>query len=1056
MGSFDDKERRTLVTDDERRTAVPEDRRTLETGERRTVNLGGENATGPVSRTRPDEMPTLGRGTPLDRYVVLDPLGEGGMGMVYAAYDSVLDRKVALKLLPPDDLEAGTEQNSGRARLLREAQAMARLSHPNVVAVYDVYQHGAQVFMAMELVEGQTLLQWQREKPRTWREILAAFLDAGRGLAAAHAAGLVHRDFKPTNVLVGKDGRVRVTDFGLAREHHAPPEPVSIESTPSPDTSPVKPHSLLELELTQRGAVMGTPAYMAPEQFRGATADARGDQFSFAVSLWEALYGERPFEGASASERRENVLAGRIQPPPPYSKVPPWVNRALLRALNTAPDSRYPSLDALLAVLERDPARVRRRWVAGVALCLLVIGSSVMAWTSWRQRLANLCTGSQQKLTGIWDVPRQSSIEKAFVGTGLSYAPDTWGRVRTALTAYTQAWAEMHQDTCAATRIRGEQSEPVMSLRMACLESRRQELAALTEVFTDADATVVEKAISATSALRPLQGCADVEALMSEVKPPEDAIVRKSVNVARGQLARVKALTEAGKYKEALELATEVEARTATLGYNPIRAEALFMKAWTQIISGENQGVAPLLMQALWLAHASRHDTVATAAAVRLMGYYSSRGSQEETERWEHLAEASLDRLGEQGELRAIFFNNRGLAFYHQGKFPEAYEAFDRAFALAEQTLGPAHATTLRYATNSLAALDNMDLVDDSQRALVTLVRLGENNLGPDHPFLTQPLMNLANMYAIQGRIPEARQLLDRVREIGKQAYRNGSEEWANFHIAYGDLEANDGHDVKALEHYEEAARLFRERAGAESPELMRALVSVAEMQMMVEHLSESQHTFQQVVDLAKKDLRQHGYVYTKALGGLADLHDARGQYDKALKLRQQALELREKSLGPEHITTALIRVSIGNTYLELGDPARALTLFEKERPLFEKTMGVDSPIGVLPLEGKGEALQRLGRATEAVAVLERVLQVVESHPVRPAYRATTQFAMARALWDAGQQPERAMKLAQTARATFAHAPTVHAKALAELDALLNRHGARTATPDSTALSPPP
>ena len=544
---------------------------------------------------------------------------------------------------------------------------------------------------------------------------------------------------------------------------------------------------------------------------------------------------------------------------------------------------------------------------------------------------------------------------------------------------------------------------------------------------------------------------------MAEVKPPEDAIVRKSVNVVRAQLARVKALTEAGKYKEAQDLATAVEARVATLGYNPIHAEALFMKAWTRDhLRGEpGRGAAAHAGAVAGARLAARHR-VATAAAVRLMGYYSSRGSQEETARWEHLAEASLDRLGEHGELRAIFFNNRGLAFYHQGKFPEAYEAFDRAFALAEQTLGPAHATTLRYATNSLAALDNLDRVDDSQRALVTLVRLGENNLGPDHPFLTQPLMNLANMYAIQGRIPEARQLLDRVQEIGKQAYRNGSEQWANFHIAYGDLEANDGHDVEALTHYEEAARLFRERAGPESPELMRALVNVAEMQMMVEHLSQSQHTFQQVVDLARKDLQQHGYVYTKALGGLADLHDARGQYDKALKLRQQALELREKSLGPEHITTALIRVSIGNSYLELGDPARALTLFEKERPLFEKTMGVDSPIGVLPLEGKGEALQRLGRATEAVAVLERVLQVVESHPVRPAYRATTQFAMARALWDAGQQPERALKLAQAARATFAHAPTVHAKALAELDALLKRHGPKTATPESTALRPPP
>ncbi|HEY0097284.1 MAG TPA: serine/threonine-protein kinase, partial [Archangium sp.] len=293
MKSFDDKERRTLVTD-ERRTAVTDERRTAVTDERRTVALGTGDAQAQQPRTQAPEAPALGRGTPLDRYVVLDPLGEGGMGMVYAAYDSVLDRKVALKLLPPGDADAGPEatSGSGRARLLREAQAMARLSHPNVVAVYDVHQHEAQVFMAMELVDGQTLLQWEREQPRGWRELLTAFLAAGRGLAAAHAAGLVHRDFKPTNVLVGKDGRVRVTDFGLARPHNAPAELGA--DTPAPDTGPVKGHSLLELNLTQRGAVRGTPAYMAPEQFRGATADVRSDQFSFAVSLWEALHGERP------------------------------------------------------------------------------------------------------------------------------------------------------------------------------------------------------------------------------------------------------------------------------------------------------------------------------------------------------------------------------------------------------------------------------------------------------------------------------------------------------------------------------------------------------------------------------------------------------------------------------------------------------------------------------------------------------------------------------------------------------------------------------------------
>jgi tetratricopeptide (TPR) repeat protein len=973
------------------------------------------------------------------------------MGMVYAAYDSVLDRKVALKLLPPGDPEGGPDVSSGRARLLREAQAMARLSHPNVVAIYDVHQYDSQVFMAMELVDGQTLLQWEREKPRTWRELLAAFLEAGRGLAAAHAAGLVHRDFKPTNVLVGKDGRVRVTDFGLARTHDAPPEPVAEDAAPStPSTSPVKSHSLLELELTQKGAVLGTPAYMAPEQFRGATADARSDQFSFAVSLWEALYGERPFEGSSSSERREKVLAGRINPPPAHSRVPLWIHRALLRALNTAPEARYPSLDALLATLERDPAQLRRRWLAAAALLLLVAGSGALAWTTWHQRKASLCTGVQAKLVGIWDAPRQATIEKAFLDTQRSYAGDTWTRVRDALNAYTSVWTAMHQDTCEATRIRGEQSEAVMSLRMACLESRRQELAALTEVFSEANATVVEKAISAASALHPLRGCADVEALLAEVKPPEDATTRRAVEAARAQLARVKAHTDAGKYKEALELATAMAQKTATLGYGPVHAEALFMRAWTQIISGESQGVTPLLTEALWLAHASRHDTIAAAATVRLMGYYSYRGPKEEEDRWESFARASLDRLGENGELRAIYHNNRGISFYQQGNFAEAYEAFDKAFALAEQHLGPANATTLRYATNSLAALGNLDRIEDSKRALEALVRMGETNLGPNHPFLTQPLSNLSNVYLMQGRLADARHVLDRTRDIGQQAYRPGSEEWAHFHLAYGDLESEEGRDAESLQHYEESARLFQERTGEESTDTLQALVRVAEAQMSLERLTQSQQTFQRVLELAKKDPEQREHVYTQALQGLATLHSVRGQYDKALRLRQQALELREKYLGSGHYNTSLVRQDVASTYIELGQPARALVYLEQVLARFQKTE-LETPAGALLLASKGNALRKLGRVSEAIPLLENALQLVENRPGRAEYVAIVQSILAHTLMDAGQ-PERAQRLATAARATYSRAPVLHAIELARLDALLKRRAPAT-TP--AALSAP-
>src|SRR5450755_1589269 len=231
------------------------------------------------------------------RYRLLQLVGRGGMGEVYAAYDPELDRRVAIKILRadarPDHIEA--------ARLAREAQAVAKLSHPNVVAIYDVGSSAGRMFLAMELVEGETLAAWLAHHTRRTSEILSMFLMAGRGLCAAHRAGIVHRDFKPQNVMVARDGSARVMDFGLAAAGG--------------------PGHTQQIRLTKAGAILGTPLYMSPEQMVGQTVDPRADQFSFCVSLWEALHGARPFEGSTVLELRGDVLAGRPRPGPLRSRV---------------------------------------------------------------------------------------------------------------------------------------------------------------------------------------------------------------------------------------------------------------------------------------------------------------------------------------------------------------------------------------------------------------------------------------------------------------------------------------------------------------------------------------------------------------------------------------------------------------------------------------------------------------------------------------------------------------------------------------------------------------
>ena len=329
----------------------------------------------------PREPPALDTGARIGRYVIIERVGSGAMGVVYGAYDPELDRKIALKLLKGSEL---AQEDGARARLLREAKAMARLAHPNVIAVHDVGIFNGQVFLAMEFLGGGTLNSWLGAGRRHWREVLDVFVGAGRGLSAAHAAGLVHRDFKPDNVLLDKDGRPRVVDFGLARDAASAAQD---EGNPDAITAGELAASTTHLgTLTRTGTLMGTPAYMAPEQIAGDPIDERTDQFSFCVALYEALYGERPFRGDSLLRLLHNVSEGHLEPMPEDRELPAWIRRAVLRGLKADPAQRWPSMAALIAALLDDPAaRDRRRFVAAACVAL-VIGSVVTVTQVVRQR----------------------------------------------------------------------------------------------------------------------------------------------------------------------------------------------------------------------------------------------------------------------------------------------------------------------------------------------------------------------------------------------------------------------------------------------------------------------------------------------------------------------------------------------------------------------------------------------------------------------------------------------------------------------------------------------
>jgi eukaryotic-like serine/threonine-protein kinase len=324
---------------------------------RSTPNPASPSETqGPPGKARPP----LPRGAGVGRYLILDLVGHGGMGDVYAAYDPELDRRIAIKLLSVEG--SGVCTDEARARLLREAKAIARLSHPNVVVVYDTGTWEDRVFIAMEFIEGDTLAHWLKSRPRSWQDVRDVFVSAGRGLAAAHAAGLVHRDFKPQNVMVGRDGKACVMDFGLARSllSEAAQRQVGTDvferGFPLPDGP-----GTVGASLTRTGVLIGTPTYMAPEQFLAEPVDVRTDQFSFCVALYEGLYGGRPFAGETMADLKDAVLKGRLTTPSGKQPVPAWLQRVVLRGLRTDRAERFGSMSDLLAALA-SWRRQRRRW----------------------------------------------------------------------------------------------------------------------------------------------------------------------------------------------------------------------------------------------------------------------------------------------------------------------------------------------------------------------------------------------------------------------------------------------------------------------------------------------------------------------------------------------------------------------------------------------------------------------------------------------------------------------------------------------------------------------
>jgi tetratricopeptide (TPR) repeat protein len=693
---------------------------------------GEPNDTLPSSQPRPS-APKPGRA--IGRYVLQELIGQGGMGAVYSAYDPVLERKVALKLVRGERHLGGLSEV--KERLLREGKSIAQLSHPNIVAVFDMGTSEGEVYVAMELVEGGSLRQWLTSAPRHWREVLERFIAAGQGLAAAHRAGLVHRDFKPENVLVGVDGRVRVTDFGLAASVPVP--------SPRPGPAPADPR------LTQDGGVVGTPAYMAPEQYDGREATALSDQFSFCVALWEALLGARPY-----APRVEDGTLQRVGGQAESAPVPVWLLRAVDRGLSLDPKQRYPSMEAVLEALAKDPARgrARRLRLAAAAAVPLLIAGAASWWVT--TRADRLCKGAHAQVETLWNLEVADGIGRAFAGTGADDAVESWALARARIGTWFEQWEAMHTDACLATRVRGEQSDELLTRRMACLSRRRAEAQALLELFKKPDKEVVQRAPQAVDALVPLPTCADTEALLAEVGPPQTAAALKQVEAAQALLDEAKARFDTGLYEQAMARANEAVSLARASDYKPTLAEALVLLGRLLEHAGDLKASEKTLLEAITAAEAGKQDSATAAAATHLMLVLGVRQARyNEAHAWEQLAEGAVRRIGGSPPLEARLLKTKGLVRYAEGQLQDAIDAHQAAVALYEK-VAPG-SLELADALSSLGAAFRgarraQDALKTFNRALEILLKA----VGPNSDLVAATRNGVASSYMLEGRFDEA------------------------------------------------------------------------------------------------------------------------------------------------------------------------------------------------------------------------------------------------------------------------------------------------------------
>jgi tetratricopeptide (TPR) repeat protein len=874
----------------------------------------------------------LARGTAIGRYVVLERVGAGGMGVVYAAFDPELDRRVAIKLLV-DDAPGGEEADARQRRLLREARAMAKLAHPNDNVLVD-----------------------QSEEVQ----------------------------------------RARVTDFGLARAPAAGEGPVDLDALSSAETAPApalgspgvaaRPDSGgsgsgggLD-SVTRPGVLLGTPEYMAPEQYRGESTDARTDQFSFCVALFEALYRERPFPGDSPRALASAVLAGKLRTPKKSGRVPSHVREVLTRGLSIDPERRFPSMAALLDALERDPA-ARRRRIAAIVVGAVAIGAVALLARNARQR-SQLCTGADAALAGVWDDAQRARIQGAFAASGTPFADDAWRNVHASLDAYTARWVAARTDACVSARVRGVQSDQVFTLRTRCLDERMGQVRALTDLLATADKDVTEHAVQAVSALPLVDACNDTAALTARVPPPPDPGTVQKVDEVREKMARARALGEAGRAKEALVLAKELSATATDLKYRPLEADALLLRGDLEYEAGDLKAAHETLRRAAFAAEAGRADDVSAEIWATLVGLSGGMlYDKEDAARNEERARAALERSGKGGLAELLLLEGLQRTYHAQKRYAEAETTGRAALALAKKLYGDEHPRVAHVLMRLGAEVRDQRRLDEAIAILKDSVALHEKLFGAFHPAVAEAVnaLGIAQAYA----------------------------------ASYGE----------ALQSYRRALAIREKSLGPDHPAVAIALVNVA---LAMRRQGESADGIAVIDRAIAIEERSLGADHPETADAIVDrglLLEQLGRFDDARADFARARVTYEKKLGAAHAEVARVVRSDGHVLLAAGKAKDALLAYEAARAIDKVAPGPESAEYAADLTGSARAQIALGHASLATPLLEEALAIGEKKRLTPDLRGEARFALATALGSG----DRAIDLARKAEEDFRAGPWLRA-----------------------------